>query len=280
MHSRRFTLRQSLHVIAAIGWADFLLKYRGSVLGYFWSLLGPLAKFLVILYVFGPLVSPGIPLYPIYLFLGIILWEHFVNTSTGCMTMLEEKAPIIQKIVFPRSLLILMVGWTNLLVFLTHLFVFLIFAWVFAVPFTRALLYVPLLLIQMTLIALGIGMLLSSWCLKYRDIGHLWTIAVQILFWLTPITYRYGLDQPLARAFLGLFQRPLPHTPSGVIDIFVQFQPISILLHDAHRVLLYPSTLGVPSVTHAVVFTLICTAIFALGTYVFQKRSPYFPQEY
>ena len=65
----RFTWKHALKVVLVMGWSDFVLKYRGSFLGYLWSLAGPLVKFLVILYVFGPFVSPEIPEYPLYLFL-------------------------------------------------------------------------------------------------------------------------------------------------------------------------------------------------------------------
>src|SRR3989338_11677150 len=106
----RFTWRHSLKVIFVMGWSDFVLKSRGSFFGYLWSLMGPLVKFLVILYVFGPYVSPEIPAYPLYLFLGVILWEHFVTTKAACIHALTEKAGIIQKLQFPRILLMLSAG--------------------------------------------------------------------------------------------------------------------------------------------------------------------------
>ncbi len=280
MPQRRFTLSHSLRVIAAMGWSDFLLKYRGSVLGYFWSLIGPLAKFLVILYVFGPYVSPSIPQYPLYLFLGIILWEHFVLTTNSCMAMLDDKAVIIQKLLFPRLLLIFMVGWTNLLIFLSHFFIFLLFAWWFHVPLTWSVLYIVVILVQMSLIAMGFGMMLCSYCLKYRDINHLWAIATQIFFWLTPITYPYRTDGPLSAAFVNILKNPDVTSLTRIFDIFVQFQPVSILIHDAHRALLYPVSAGTPTPLHAIVFTLICGMIFLIGAVIFQRRSPYFVQEY
>src|SRR3990167_9362705 len=106
-----YTLRQMLRIVWIVGWSDFFLKYRGSVLGYVWSLLAPLAKFLVIYYVFRPFVRDTIPYYSLYLFLGIIVWEHFTVTTTHCMSVLHEKAAFVQKLPFPRILLIFIVGW-------------------------------------------------------------------------------------------------------------------------------------------------------------------------
>lgn len=280
MPSPQFTLRHSLRVIVAVGWSDFLLKYRGSVLGYFWSLISPVAKFLVILYALGPYVQRSIPHYAFYLFLGIIVWEYFVVTTTSCMSMLEEKASIIQKLVFPRLLLILMVGWTNLLVFLTHLFIFLSFVWFFDLGWSWVQWYVLLLLLQMSLIALGVGMILSAYCLRYRDIHHLWAIATQIFFWLTPITYAYNADRPVGEAFVLLLQNPGISSLHDFFDVIVQFQPMSLLMNDMHRVLLYPVERGIPSWTHAVGFTAVCVLIFATGAWLYKKRSPYFIEEY
>jgi len=276
----RFTLAQSLRVIVAVGWSDFVLKYRGSVLGYFWSLIGPVAKFLVILYALGPYVQRSIPFYSFYLFLGIIVWEHFVVTTTSCMSMLEEKASIIQKLVFPRLLLILMVGWTNLLVFLTHLFIFLCFTWVFGFAWSWPQWYILLLLLQMSLIALGVGMILCAYCLRYRDIHHLWAIATQIFFWLTPITYAYSAERPIGESIVALLRDPGIRSLHDFFDVIVQFQPISLLMNDMHRVLLYSTERGIPSFVHALAFTGVCILIFAFGAWLYKRRAPYFIEEY
>lgn len=273
-------MAQSLRVIIAVGWSDFLLKYRGSVLGYFWSLIGPVTKFLVILYAIGPYMQRSIPYYGFYLFLGIIIWEHFVVTTTACMTMLEEKASIIQKLVFPRILLIFMVGWTNLLVFLTHLCILLGFLWFYGFPWSFGDWYLLLIILQMSLIALGVGMLLCSYCLRYRDIQHLWMIVAQILFWLTPVTYPYQAKEPLGQAFVSLLRHPSIHSFRDFFDIVVHFQPLSIVMNDAHRVLLYSAERGNPSLIHAVGFTLMCVLVFLVGAFFYQKRAPYFVEEY
>ena len=273
-------LWQSVRAVTAIGWADFVLKYRGSFLGYLWSFLSPFARFIVILYVFGPFVSASIPAYPLYLFLGIILWENFSVTTMSCIQLLFEKMSIIQKVAFPRILLIFATGWTNLVVFLTHFAIFLVFALVFEVRFSWGLLYVFLILLQMSLLALGVGMVLAAYSLKYRDIGHLWGIATQVLFWLTPIMYSYHAEAPLSEALLTIPGRLSASPLIGIFDVFVRFQPLSILIHDARRVTLYPTSIGIPTPYHSVAFTLVCIVIFLVGVVIFQRRSPYFLQEY
>ncbi len=173
-----------------------------------------------------------------------------------------------------------MVGWTNILIFFTHFLIFVCFAWFFQVPFGWSNFYLVFLMFQMSLLALGIGMFLSAYCLRFRDLNPLWAIVTQILFWLTPITYPYYSDAPLSAAFISFLQQPLDLSLKGVFDFFVRFQPLSILIHDARRALLYPLTAGVPSVAHIFLFTLICLVVFGCGAVVFQRRSKFFIQEY
>lgn len=268
-----------LRIVWAIGWSDFFLKYRGSILGYFWSLLAPLMKFLVILYVFQPLVGPAIPQYPLYLFLGILIWEHFALTTSGCMAMLWDKASIIQKVPCPRIVFILAVGLTNAMIFLTHMLVFTAFALFLGAIHWTGYLALPLILLQMTMLALGVGMLLSSYALKYRDVQHIWDIALQVLFWLTPITYAYSVQGPI----LAEMTRMVMGGAQGrwmILKLFVLLQPLSVLTHDARRFLLYTQELGVPSVFHLTGFTLACAVVFASGYAVFLRRSRFFVEEY
>lgn len=278
MPPRQFTLSHSFAVVTAIGWSDFVLKYRGSLLGYAWSLLGPLVRFVVILHVFGPYVQKSIDNYAFYLFLGIIIWEHFAVTTSACMTMLHDKASIIQRMVFPRIILILAVGWTNLVIFTTHLAIFFAAAIFFGVTMNLSAVYLVLTVMQMTLVALGVGMLLSAYSLKYRDVPHMWSIATQILFWLTPIMYPYtligGSLTHAARVMIG------QESGNSLLSLFIQIQPLSIIIHDARRAVLYDAIAGSPTVGHIIAMTLVCITIFLSGLAVFQRRQHNFPQEY
>ena len=279
MRPRPFTLAQSTATILALGWSDFVLKYRGSILGYFWALINPLVKFGVILYIFGPYVSPSIPQYPLYLFLGIIIWEHFANTTTGCMNMLFEKSQIIKHLSLPKIILILSVGWTNLLIFVTHIMIFLLFAWVRGEYLSLSSLALVIIAVQMTLLALGIGMMLASYTLKYRDLPHLWTVITQFLFWLTPVMYAYKTTSPALARLASFGHGLMDASPVGAIRLFIELQPLAIVINDARRFTLYAAS-SAPSLIHIAGVSMVCTVMFLAGTAVFQRRSPFFPQEY
>jgi ABC-2 type transport system permease protein len=279
MPVRPFTLQNSLRVVLAIGWSDFVLKYRGSILGYLWSLALPLTKFGVILFAFGPYLKNTIPMYSLYLFLGIIIWEHFSVTTTGCMNMLIEKAPIIQRVPFPKTLLIFAVGWTNIIVFLTQLIVFMFYALMIGWKPSLNVLYLIITMIDMTLIALGIGMFLASWCLKFRDIQHLWTIILQILFWVTPVMLPFTLQKSALETVSDVLKGGSA-SPTAVVKLFMEVQPLSMLMLDARRAVLYPDAWGMPTLMHTMAFFLISLLLFLAGLVMFRRRQHLFIQEY
>lgn len=264
----------------ALGWADFVLKYRGSVLGYLWSFIVPFVKFLVILHIFRPFVS-DIPQYPLYLFLGLIIWEHFAMTTTACIQMPQDKSTIISKIAFPRVLLMFSVGWTHCIILCTYLMIFLTALVVLHAAIPLSLFwYMPLLLLQTSFVSLGVGMILGAYALRFRDIQHLWTVVLQILFWMTPIMYAYKPTSPLIVDASRLVQSNISVSLWHFFDIFIRFQPLSILIHDARRALLYPELLGIPTLFHILLFSGLCVLLFCVGMIIFKKRSSYFMQEY
>lgn len=279
MRARHIGGWQGARIVWDLGWSEFRLKYRGSVLGYFWSLAAPMAKFVTFLYVFQVIFSVDIPRYPLYLFLGIILWEYFANITLQCIGMPTTYAHIIQKVAFPRFLLVLTVGWLQTIIFCTHLVIFLLMSVFFGFPPLRGLLFFPVICLQIALLSLGIGALLASYSLRFRDIHHLWTIALQVLFWLTPVAYGHAVRAPAAAEFLDVLSSPGRLLGWEALTVFVRFQPLSLIIFDARRVLLVASA-AMPTLLHTVVLTLICAALFVMGAVVFRRRSRYFVQEY
>ena len=270
------TIGHMLRVVLALGWTDFQLKYRGSVLGYFWSFAAPLVQFVVILAVFQPMIGDSIPHYPLHLFLGLILWEFFSLTTSACAAVPLQKIHLMQKISLPRSVFIYSVGWTHLVIFLTRFLIYLAFALAYGSLSVNGLLLVPVLLLHMLLLSLGIGMLLAAFSLQYRDIPHLWSVTSQILFWLTPIVYDIARSGPLSQELVRYAQDSV--SLFGLLQAVATFQPVSILIVDARRMLL--PGYSVPSTEHLVLFTLFCLVVFIAGKFAFQYRSRYFLQQY
>ena len=269
-----------LRVVWAIGWSDFFMKYRGSFLGYLWSFVPMIVRFLVIFHIFKSFVQQDVEYYSLYLFLGLIMWNHFSGVTSGCISVLNSKSAIIQKVNFPRILLMFAVGWQQMIIFSTEFFLFVCFAFFKGALPNIGYIYLPILLVQMTLLALGIGMFLSAYSLKFKDISHLWSVVLQTLFWLTPIMYYKAIQAPLSVEAAHLITSGGPRSLWSFFDVFIRFQPVSILMQDARMVLLYYETIGMPTFVHMGGATAICILVFLVGSVVFWKRSRLFVQEY
>lgn len=279
MSMYRLGWRQIGRIVWDLGWADFQLKYRGSVLGYFWSLAVPFAKFIVFFYVFRFLLHIDFPYYALYLFLGIILWEYFAGTTEACLSVPFTYQHIIEKVSFPRFLLVLTVGWVQTIVFLTHFLIFLVMSMVMGAFPSWRLLYFLIVFVQLMLLSVGIGSFLGAFAVRYRDVPHLWSIVLQILFWLTPIAYVYAFTTPTAIAFSQALKDPFALFGWNFFTFFIRFQPLSLIVFDARRVLL-PVGTEIPSLLHGVVLMAFCILLFCAGMVVFNRRSRYFVQEY
>jgi ABC-2 type transport system permease protein len=90
---------------------DFKLRYQNSLLGYVWSLLRPLLIFLILFLVFTRLLKVGkdVDHYPVYLLLGILLWNFFVEVTMGGVTSVVGKGDLLRKINFPKYVIVLSV---------------------------------------------------------------------------------------------------------------------------------------------------------------------------
>src|SRR5688500_16681585 len=88
---------------------DFKLRYQGSALGYFWSLLKPLLLFAILYVVFVKLLKFGgdIEHYPVYLLLGVVLWSFFIEATTNGLQSIVSRGDLIRKINFPKYIIVI-----------------------------------------------------------------------------------------------------------------------------------------------------------------------------
>ncbi len=170
---------------------DFKLRYQGSVLGYLWALLRPLMMFAILYIVFARLLKFGndIPHYSVYLLTGTTIWSFFTEcTSQGIQTMLA-RGDLIRKISFPKYILVVSSTMTAVINLLINLVVIIIFALINGVHPSFSWLLVPVFLVELYILALGIGFLLGAINVKYRDIMSIWDVCIQALFYAVPIIY-------------------------------------------------------------------------------------------
>ena len=178
---------------------EFHSRYLGSLLGVVWAFLTPLATILIYLVVFsavmrGRLPGAGDPLsYGLYLCTGILIWGFFAEVVTKCQTVFVESANLLKKMSFPRITLPVIVLLTAIVNFLLVTAVFLVLLVVVGRwPGVQLVAFVPLLVIQQGF-AIGLGILLGTLHVFFRDIGQAWTVMLNLWFWGTPIVYHLDI---------------------------------------------------------------------------------------
>ncbi len=175
---------------------DFVTIYKQTILGPVWFLVQPLFSTLVFTVVFGKIAkipTDGLPP-PLFYMSAIVAWNYFSGCLTATSNTLVANASIFGKVYFPRLTVPLSVVITNLLTFIIQFGVFLCLLLFFylrgsAVKPNAFVFLVPFLILQMGVLGLGFGILVSSLTTKYRDLTFFVSFGVQLWMYATPIVY-------------------------------------------------------------------------------------------
>lgn len=181
---------------------DVKVRYMGAALGFAWSLVNPLFMIIVYLFVFTVIFRPPLPNFPLYLVSGMIHWVFFSQTLSQSADVLVANATLLKKVRFPRVLVTVASVLTNLILWLAALVVLLIIMPLLGGDYSVALLVYPFYLALMILFSWGLCLLVSSFYVEFRDLKHLIEVALQVLFWATPIVYSIEMLPPIVREFL------------------------------------------------------------------------------
>jgi lipopolysaccharide transport system permease protein len=175
---------------------DFVALYKQTILGPLWFFLQPIITTLTFTIIFGNLAgisTDGIP--PLLFYLaGVTLWNYFADTLTKTAETFTANAGIFGKVYFPRMIVPLSIVVSNLIKMGVQLLLFL-FVWVYYFLVTDfvhpnwILLLVPLLILQMGVLGLSFGIIISSLTTKYRDLKFLVVFGVQLMMYAAPIVY-------------------------------------------------------------------------------------------
>src|SRR5947208_2440764 len=213
--SLRARFSYDLRVVQVIAQAEYKLKYSGSALGYVWSVIKPLGLFLMLYIVFGRFfkLNAGVPHYPLYLLIGIVLWTYFLDATTLTMTSVVERGALVSKMVFPRLIIPISVTVTAGITLLVNLSVIAVFVGVNRIlPNARWLLLLPLLL-ELYVFTLAVGLILATIFVRLRDLRQVWELMLQLLFYASPILYPASYLPPWWKpvAFINPFVQVIQH---------------------------------------------------------------------
>lgn len=244
------------------------VRYRNSALGFLWSLLSPLAMMAVFTIVFTFMMPNNtIRKFPVFVLCALLPWSFFRDSVTRSVTSIVSNAPLIKKVYFPREVLPLSVVLSNLINFLLALFALFAMLFAFRVRLTIWALLLPLVIVTQLLFTLGLGFILSTANVFYRDTRMIVDVAMQAWFFLTPIFYPIDI-LPKDRLLLGF-------------DVNLQrwtyiLNPMASLI-STYRVILYHGARPAPDFFLRTFVTSLLTLV--VGYLVFVRHSRVFAEE-
>ncbi|HSW37376.1 MAG TPA: ABC transporter permease [Candidatus Saccharimonadales bacterium] len=253
-------------LLAELVRTDFKLRYQGSILGYAWSLLRPLMLFLILYLVFAKFIKlgTGVPHYPIYLLLGIVLWNFFNEMTMQSLGSIVNRGDLIRKIRIPRWIIVISTSLAALINLGLNLIVVAIFMYFNHVDILRTGLFLPFIIIEIYILALGASLFLAAAYVKYRDVVYIWEVGMQAAFYVTPIIY------------------PLSRIKNPTLLKVLLSNPMAQAIQDARYSLVTHQTAIIGNVIHvpwarAIPYSIV-VMVLVIGVLYFRREAKYFAE--
>jgi ABC-2 type transport system permease protein len=210
-----------LRVLRVVGIIQFKAKYTGAALGYIWSLAKPLAYFGVLWLVFAHLLRTANQTedFTLFLLIGILLFTFFADAIGVMLPSIVEGGSILRRLAFPPILVPLSASIGIFITFLVNVFVLVIVIGAERVTPRAAWLLVLPLIIELYAFSIGLGLLLAALYVRFRDVGQIWELGVQLLFFASAIFYPIGILPGWAQnvAFLNPFVQVMQDVRHAVL---------------------------------------------------------------
>jgi len=252
--AQKATYNRYKHFLYMMVRRDFLARYRMSVLGVLWSLLNPILTMLVTTMVFSYLFRFQIEYFPVYFFSGQLIFSFFSESTTLSMNSVLGAGGVIKKIYIPKYIFPVSKVLSSLINLFFMFIAFLVIFAIMGVPFRWTMLLIPIPLIYTFVFALGVGILLSSMAVFFRDTMYLYGVLLTMWMFLTPIMY------------------PVEILPAWLLPYY-GFNPMYHFVIYFRTVAMYG---GVPDLWSNLVCLSFALASVCVGTYVFMTKQDRF----
>ena len=199
---------------------NFVSNYKQTILGPAWAVIQPLLTTIVFNIVFGSLAglaAEGVPSFLFYLS-GTVLWTYFANCFTQTASTFTTNSAILGKVYFPRIVMPISTVLTNLISLAIQFIMFLVVLLYYfvkgEVQINGLVLLLPFLILQMAMLGLGTGIIVSALTTKYRDLQMLIAFGVQLWMYATPVAYDIGI---IPEKYMKLY---MLNPMTSIINIF------------------------------------------------------------
>ncbi len=208
-HSLPEILKETLSYHELLGylvWRDFSGRYRQSVLGIGWAIINPFVQMVVFSIIFGGIAeldSNGVP-YPILTFTAIVPWTFFSSSLSGSINSIVANSGMIKKVYFPRMIYPVQAIITRLPDFFISFSIIIVLLFLYRIPLSPRLLFLPLFLIYACFVILAFSLWLAPLNVQFRDVRQASAFLISIWMWLTPVAYSMSVVDEQWRLLYGL----------------------------------------------------------------------------
>lgn len=236
---------------------DLKVKYKGSTLGFLWSLLNPLLMLVVYTVAFKYVIKLRVPNFTIFLFSALLPWTFLSSALSMGVTSISENSNLVKKVYFPREVLPLSIVLVNLFHFVLTFVVLIPALLFFKVTIGFSFLFLVVIIFFQSLFVMGLTFIAAAMNVYYRDVKHFLEVLLQLWFWVTPIIWAIDMIPEKFRDYAYL--NPFTSYVKAYRDIILDNRlpgPLTLTLVAA---------LGI--------------AVFFLGELLFQKKQRRFAEE-
>ncbi len=248
---------------------DFKLRYQGSLVGHLWSILKPLLLFAIMYFVFVRFLrfDDQTPYPAVGLLLGMVTWNFFSEATNMGMMSIISRGDLLRKLNFSKSIIVFSAIVGAAINYAINLVVVFVFALINGVPLNWGWLIIIPLSIELALMASGIAFILTTFFVKYRDIGPIWEVVLQAGMYATPIIYSLNF----------IIQRGQP-----TIAKILMMNPLAQIIQDLRHFAIYSGSMRGWNLINnhwiAVIPYLLPFLIFFFGFYIFNKNANRFAE--
>lgn len=203
-------------LFAFLVWRDLKVRYKQTILGAMWVILQPLLMTVIFMIFLGMIVrvpTPNVP-YPVFLYAALLPWTYFSNAVASSSYSLVASAHVITKVYFPRILVPAATVAVRLSDFLIAFVILVGLLVYYDIHPTWSILLLPVLVAHLTILAMAVRLTLSAVNVKYRDVGTMVPVMLQLWMFVSPIIYPSSMVPANWRWFYDL--NPL----AGIVENF------------------------------------------------------------
>jgi len=229
---------------------DFSLRFKRSALGVLWSLVLPLAQLLVLVFLFNKVVPLKIDDYPAFVFSALLPWTWFSSCLSAAGGLFVNNRDLVRRPNFEPYIIVIVNTVSNLLIYLVALPILFVLLVLDGRVITSMLIILPVLSLIQGILTVGLGLMIATLNVFYRDVQQIVSVAVMLLFYMTPVFYSFD-------------------SVSENYRIIYTLSPVSILIQSYRSIFFYGSAPDWELLLVAGISSLI---FYAIG-YLIYKRN-------